>query len=148
MEVILLSDVEKVGCRGDVLKVRDGYARNFLLPRELALPSTRANRQFVEEQKARAEKRRVKERAQAEVKAKELAKKKVTIEAAAGEQDKLFGSVTSEDISQALAEQGFKIDKKKIALKDAIRSLGSYTIHVEVYPQVRAEVTVEVIRKS
>ena len=147
MELILLSDVEKVGRRGDVIKVRDGFARNFLLPRDLALPATRANRQFVEEHRVRAEKRSAKERTEAEAKVKDIEKLKVTIEAPAGEQDKLFGSVTSDDISQALARHGLQIDKKKIGLKESIRSLGSYTISIEIYPQVRANMTIEVVRK-
>ena len=147
MELILLSDVEKVGRRGDVIKVRDGFARNFLLPRDLALPATRANRQFVEEHRVRAEKRSAKERTEAEAKVKDIEKLKVTIEAPAGEQDKLFGSVTSDDISQALARHGLQIDKKKIGLKESIRSLGSYAVSIEIYSQVRATVTIEVVRK-
>ena len=149
MELVLLSDVENVGRKGDVVRVRDGFARNFLLPRDLALPSTRANRQFIEEQRARSEKRKAKEKSEAETKVKELEKiEKVTLEAAAGDQDKLYGSVTTEDISQALTERGFPVEKKKIGLKEHIRTLGSYTVSVEIYPQVKANVVVEVVRKT
>ncbi len=148
MELILIENVEKVGSKGDVIKVRDGFGRNFLLPRGLAIPSTRTNKEFVAEQKVRMEKRRAKERTAAETKSQELEKLSLKIEAPAGDQDKLFGSITAEDIRQALAGKGFDLDKKKIHLKDPIRSLGSHTLTIEIYPQVKATVTVEVVRKS
>lgn len=148
MELILTENVDKVGRKGDVVRVRDGFARNFLIPRNLAVPSTRANQEFVSEQKVRAEKRRDKERAEAQKVAEKVGKVKLTIEAAAGEKDKLFGSVTAEDISEALNKQGHSYDKKHIHLKDAIRSLGTYSVAVEVYPQVKANISVEVTKKS
>lgn len=148
MEVILTKDVNHVGRKGEVVKVRDGYARNFLIPQSSAIPSTRANQQFVAEQKVRATKRREKEVAQAEKVAEKLSALKIKIEAQAGEQDKLFGSVTAEDIAQALAQKGHTFDKKHVHLKESIRSLGSYPVTVEVYAQVKATVTVEVIRKN
>ena len=147
MELILLNDVENVGLKGDVVRVRDGFARNFLIPRKLAISCTRSNQQFVEEQKARVEKRRIQERAEAEKKSKDLEQLKVIIHAPAGEQDKLFGSVTAEDIRQALVERSYTVDKKRIHLKEPIRTLGSHTVSVELYPQVKASVTVEVVRK-
>ncbi len=148
MELILTQNVEKVGRKGDVVRVRDGFARNFLIPRSLAVPATRANQEFVEEQKTRAEKRREKERAEAQKTAEKLNAVKITIPAAAGEKDKLFGSVTSDDISEALKQKGHAYDRKHIHLKDAIRSLGSYSVAVEVYPQVKATITVEVVKKA
>jgi large subunit ribosomal protein L9 len=148
MELILTENVEKVGRKGDVVRVRDGFARNFLIPRSLAVPSTRANQEFVSEQKVRAEKRREKERAEAQKAAEKVGKVKLTIEAASGEKDKLFGSVTAEDISEALKKQGHSFDKKHIQLKDAIRALGTYSVAIEVYPQVKANISVEVIKKS
>ena len=147
MEVILLNDVETVGRRGDIVRVRDGYARNFLLPRKLAMASTRANQQFVEEQKERVARRREKEKAEAQTAAERINHVKVKIEVQAGEQDKLFGSVTSEDIAEALKRQGFSFQKKQILLKDSIRSIGTHPVAVELFPQVRATVTVEVVRK-
>lgn len=148
MELILLKDVEKVGRQGEVVCVRDGFARNFLLPQKLALAATRTNRQFVEEQKIRAQARRERERAAAQETAKRLHELKVTVEARAGEQGKLFGSVTSEDISSALNREGFSVDRKQIFLKEPIRSLGSFSVMVELYPEVKSSVAVEVISKS
>ena len=146
--MILLKDVEKVGRKGDVLRVRDGFGRNFLLPQGLALLSTRANQRFVEEQKTRVSKRRAAERLKAEDRAEKLQELKLEIEAAAGEHDKLFGSVTAEDICEALAKKGYAVDKKLIYLKESIRTLGLHPVSVELYPQVKATVTVEVVRKA
>jgi large subunit ribosomal protein L9 len=148
MELILLKDVDNVGRKGDVVRVRDGHARNLLIPHRLALPSTWANQQFVSEQKVRAEKRHFKERTEAENKARELEKDALTLQATAGEQDKLFGSITSEDIREALAAKGYALDKKRIHLKEPIRTLGSHTVQVELYPQIKTTVAVEVIRKA
>lgn len=148
MEVILTKDVVHVGRKGDVVKVRDGYARNFLIPQNVALPSTRANQQFVAEQKVRATKRREKEVAEAEKIAEKLSSLKIKIEAQAGEQDKLFGSITAEDIAQALSQKGHAFDKKHVHLKESIRSLGSHPVTVEIFAQVKATVTVEVVRKN
>jgi len=148
MELILLQDVQSVGSKGDVVRVSEGFARNFLLPRRFAIASTRSNRQFVEEQRARMVKKRAQQKTEAENKAQQLQQMKLTMEAAAGEQDKLFGSITAEDIRQALAERGYAVDRKRIHLQDPIRALGSHVVSVELYPQVKASVTVEVIRKS
>ena len=147
MEIILINDVENVGRKGDIVRVRDGYARNFLLPRRLATASTRANQEFVEEQKVRVARRREKEKSEAQTVAEKLSRVKVKIEAQAGEQEKLFGSVTSEDIVEALKQQGYSFQKKQILLKDSIRSLGTHPVAVELFPQVRATVTVDVVRK-
>ena len=148
MELILIKDVSDVGLKGEVVRVRSGFARNFLLPRKLAIASTRANQQFVEAQKVRAAQRRAKEQAEAENRAKDLTAVKLTIQAPAGEQNKLFGSVTAEDICQALAAQGYAFEKKRIHLKEPIRVLGSHTVAVELYSQVKAQITIEVVRQS
>ena len=148
MELILLQDVEKVGRKGDVVRVRDGFGRNFLIPRHFALPSTRANQEFVEEQKGRSQRRREKERAAAQDLAEKMASAKIKIEAQAGEQEKLFGSVTAEDISEALERKGFKVDKKHVLLKEPIRALGTHAVSVEIYPQVKASVNIEVVRRA
>lgn len=147
MELILLQDVEKVGRKGDVVNVRDGFARNFLIPRSLGLASTRANKEFVEEQKVRAAKRHALEKEKALTKVKELERLVVTLQAASGDQDKLYGSVTSEDISKALSDKGYAVDKKRILIKEPIRTLGTHTVAVELYPQVKASVKVEIVRK-
>lgn len=148
MELILLQDVEKVGRKGQVVRVRDGFARNVLIPRKYALACTPANEEFVNDQKRRAEARLEKEKAAAAVKAEKLSSVKIKIEAQAGEQDKLFGSVTSEEIAEALQKKGHEIDKKQIHLKDSIRTIGSHAVSIEVYPQVKASITVEVVRKA
>jgi large subunit ribosomal protein L9 len=147
MELILLKDVENVGKKGDVVRAREGYARNFLIPRKLALVSTRSNQQFFAEQKERVAKRRIKEKGEAEKRAKDLEQVQITLEAASGEQGKLFGSVTSDEIRVALAGKGYTVDKKRIHLKEPIRALGTHSVSVELYPQVKATVTVEVVRK-
>ena len=148
MELILLQDVEKVGRKGQVVRVRDGFARNVLIPRKFALVCTPANELFVNDQKKRAEIRLEKEKALATAKAEKLSTVKIKIEAQAGEQDKLFGSVTSEEIAEALHKKGHAIDKKQIQLKDSIRTVGSHAVTIEVYPQVKASITVEVVRKA
>ncbi|MDD5216708.1 MAG: 50S ribosomal protein L9 [Candidatus Omnitrophica bacterium] len=148
MKMILLKDVESVGRKGQEVNVRDGYARNFLIPKGLGFPSTGASRKFIEEQKMRAEKRHAQEKAEAERKAKELEQMTLAVEAAAGDNEKLFGSVTAEDIRQALADKGYNVDKKRIQLKDPIRALGTHTVVVEVYPQVKTSVTIDVVRKA
>ncbi len=148
MEIILVQNVEKVGQKGDVVKVRDGFARNFLLPRKLAVPSTRMNQQFVEEQRERSLRRQEKDRQNAQTLADRLAQTKAVLEARAGENEKLFGSVTAEDICESLKRQGFEFHRKQILLKESIRSLGAHQVTVEIYPQIKAAVTVEVVRKS
>lgn len=147
MELILLQDVEKIGRKGEVIRVRDGFGRNFLLPQNLALVATRENRRFVDDLKARALKRLAEEKAAAETLAKKVNGLKITLERAAGEQDKLFGSVTAEDIREAFAEKKYNFEKKQIHLKEAIRSLGTYPVTLELYPQVKATVSVEVVSK-
>ena len=148
MELIMLKDMEKVGRKGEVVRVRDGFARNFLLPQKAAMPLNAANESFIKEQKARAEKRRAAEKTQTEETAKKLSGLKLSVQAACGEQDKLFGSVTAEDVKQLLADQGFDFDRKKILLKEPIRTLGTFQVVVEVYPQVRANVRLDVLRKA
>ncbi|MBN1688851.1 MAG: 50S ribosomal protein L9 [Candidatus Omnitrophica bacterium] len=148
MEVILLKDIDKVGRKGDVVRVRDGYARNFLFPRTLALASTRANRQFVEEQRERSAKKRAKEKNQAEEFAGKLKSLKLKIDAKAGEKGKLFGSVTAQDVVEALGRQGYQFTKKQIELREAIHALGTYAVNIEIYPQVKATINVEVVQQQ
>lgn len=144
MELILLKKVENLGVKGDIVRVRDGYARNFLLPQNLALPSTRENQEFVAAQRARNEKRKVKEKQLALAKAEQMKQVKLKIESQAGEHGKLFGSVTAEDIRKALAEQGFSVERKKIHLKESIRSVGTYSVAVELFQDVKTNLSVEV----
>ncbi len=148
MELILLKDVENVGQKGDIVRVRDGFARNFLLPRQLAHSATQAGKEFVEDQKKRNAKRQEKEKAKFQELAGKVSGTKVVISAQAGEQDKLFGSVTAEDICNALNQQGYSFKRRQIHLKDAIRSLGIFQVSVELYPQIKAAISVEVVRKA
>ncbi|MFA6599770.1 MAG: 50S ribosomal protein L9 [Candidatus Omnitrophota bacterium] len=148
MELILLNDVTNVGRKGDVVKVSDGYARNFLFPRKLAMASTRTNQKFVEEQRTRSAERKAKEKQKAQIRAGELGKLNLVIPAKTGEKGKLFGSVTSEHVAEALKLQGFETDKKHVLLKEHIRLIGSYTVPVEIYPGVKASVSVEVVEEQ
>lgn len=148
MELILIKDVEQIGRKGEVVKVKEGFGRNFLLPQKLALKATKENKKFVDDLRARAEKKLAAEKAEAENAAKKLNEVKIQIERSVGEQGKLFGSVTAEDISEELAKQNYTIKKKQIHLKEPIRSAGVFPVTVEVFPQVKATISVEVVAKS
>ena len=147
MELILLEDVENLGKRGERLVVKDGYARNFLLPRKLALPATdRGVKMLQHAEKMRAV-REVKIHKEAEELAKALGKVSCTAEVQAGEDDRVFGSVTSADISELLKAQGFDIDKRKIVIDEPLKALGVYTIPVKLHHDVEAKVKVWVVKK-
>ena len=146
MELLLIQNVPHVGRKGDVVKVRDGFGRNYLIPRHYALVATRANRDFIEEQRVRVEARRAKERAAAEETVKALERIKVVITMKVGTGDKLFGSITAEQIAENISrKKGHKIDKKQVQMDEPIKTLGTHLVEVEVYPQVKAKVTVEVV---
>lgn len=147
MELLLTKDVPDVGKKGDVVRVREGFGRNFLIPNDLAIPATRANQKFFEDQRNRSAVRKAKEKEAAEQKAKELHDLKVTLEVRAGEGDKLYGSITPEDIREALAKQGHSFDKKQIRIKEALKTLGSHQVDLEIYPQVKTRLTVELVRQ-
>ena len=148
MELILLKDVDNVGRKGDIVRVRDGYARNFLLPRQFALSATNSGKVFVEDRKKRNAKRQEKEKILFQELAGKIAGTKVVIPAQAGEQDKLFGSVTAEDICVALNQLGYSLKRRQIHLKETLRSLGTYPVSVELYPQIKSTISVEVVRKA
>ncbi len=146
MEVLLITDVLHVGRKGDVVRVRDGFGRNYLIPRHYALPATRANRTFMDEQRVRVEARRTKERAAAEETVKALERIKVVISAKVGTGEKLFGSITADQIADNISrKKGHKVDKKQVQLAEPIRTLGTHIVEVEIYPQIKAKVTVEVV---
>jgi large subunit ribosomal protein L9 len=147
MEVILRQDVEKLGTRGQVVKVADGYARNYLLPKRLAVPATPANKKMVEQERQAHLRREAREKADAEELAKLLAGVVVTIARKAGEQDQLFGSVTPQDISDALAQQNFSIDRRKIHLEDPIKQLGEYQVPIRLHREVTVTIGVNVVRE-
>ncbi|MCC7154637.1 MAG: 50S ribosomal protein L9 [Bryobacterales bacterium] len=148
MEVILREEVEKLGHRGQVVRVAEGFARNFLLPRRLAVAATAANKKIVEQEREAAVRREAKEVADAELLAKQLSAVTVTTAQKAGEQDQLFGSVTAKDIAEMLDKQGFKIDRRKIQLADPIRTLGEHKVPLRLHRDVTAEITVSVTKED
>ena|SRR5689334_7630939 len=144
IEVILREDVKDLGRAGALVRVKPGYARNFLLPRGLAYEATAGNKKRIEgEQKARAV-RATQDRSEAEALAGKLGGVSIRLKAKAGEGDKLFGSITTQDLAQALADQGFPVDKRKIELDHPIKQLGAHTVSVRLHPEVHAEVRVTV----
>ena len=145
MEVILREHVDTLGRRGDVVKVASGYARNYLLPRKLALPVTEASKRQIEREREKAEARDAEERTAAEALAQRVSGFDISIARRVGENNTMYGSVTSADIAQALAAKGFAIDKRKITLPEAIKALGEHTVPVKVHRDVTAEVKVKVV---
>ena len=145
MEVILREHVDNLGRRGDVVKVAAGYARNYLLPRKLALAVTEANKRQIEREKKVAEVRDAEEKNQADVLAARLAALDIEIGRRVGENDTLYGSVTSADIAQALQAKGYEIDKRKIVLHDPIKSIGETTVPLKIHRDVTAQVKVKVV---
>jgi large subunit ribosomal protein L9 len=147
MEVILREHVDHLGRRGDVVKVAAGYARNYLLPRKLALLVTEANKKQIERERKNAEARELEEKSQAEGFAKRLTEAEISIARRVGENDTLYGSVTSADIAAALTAKGFEIDKRKITLPEPLKSLGEFTVPVRVHREVTAQVKVHVVKE-
>jgi large subunit ribosomal protein L9 len=145
MEVILREHIDNLGRRGDVVKVAAGYARNYLLPRKLALAVTEANRRQIERERAAAEARELEEKAQAEAYAQRLGQVEIEIARRVGENDTLYGSVTSADIAQALAAKGFEIEKRKIQLADPLKAVGDTSVPVKVHREVTVQVKVKVV---
>ena len=145
MEVILREHVEHLGARGDVVKVTPGYARNYLLPRKLALAVTENNKRQIEREKKLAEARDREEKSAAEAVAARLGALDVEIARRVGENDALYGSVTSADIAQALKDKGFEVDKRKITLPDPLKTLGETTVPVKIHREVVAQVKVKVV---
>lgn len=148
MKVILTENVDRLGHIGDIVNVKDGYARNFLFPKNIAKEATAGNMKILEALK----KKRAAEEAKILNAAKAVASKlealSVTIEAAAGEEDKLFGSVTADMIAQALSEEGITFDKKEITIAEPIKKLGVYQVSVKVHPELKANLKVWVVNKK
>lgn len=145
MEVILREHVDNLGTRGEIVKVADGYARNYLLPRKLALRATEGNKKQVERERTKFAAKEAEERASAEAVAARMAAIEVVIARRVGETQALYGSVTSADIVEALAAQGFDIDRRKLQLADAIKQAGEVSVPVRLHHQVTATVKVRVI---
>ena len=144
MEVILKEDVANLGHRGDVVKVADGYGRNFLLPRKLALQATLANKAVIEQMKTAAARRSATEKAQAEQLVAKLEPLVLSFTRKSGENGQLFGSVTSADIAGDLEAKGFEVDRRKIQLAEPIKSLGSFDVAIKLHREVTAHVKVQV----
>jgi large subunit ribosomal protein L9 len=145
MEVILREHVDTLGRRGDVVKVPAGYARNYLLPRKLALAVNDNNRRQIERERKLAEVRELEEKSQAEAFARRLAEADIAIARRVGEKNTLYGSVTSADVAQALHAKGFEVDRRKITLGDPLKALGEYTVAVKIHRDVTAQVKVKVV---
>jgi large subunit ribosomal protein L9 len=145
MEVILREHVENLGRRGDVVKVAAGYARNYLLPRKLALAVTEHNRRQIERERKVADVREAEEKSQAEALAERLGQVEVEIARRVGENNTLYGSVTSADLATALHAKGFDLDKRKIQLRDPIKAIGETSVPVKIHRDVTAQVKVKVV---
>jgi large subunit ribosomal protein L9 len=144
MEVILKEDVNKLGHRGDVVKVADGYGRNYLLPEKLAIEATLANKAVIEQMKASAVRKSAKEKTGAEQLATQLSAVELVFERKVGENEHLFGSVTSGDIAQQLEAKGFTIDRRKISLEEPLKTIGEYHVPVKLHREVTSHVKVTV----
>jgi large subunit ribosomal protein L9 len=144
MEVILREDIEKLGHRGQVVKVASGFARNYLLPRQLAVAATAANKKIIEQERQAALRREAKEKTGAAELARMLTGVVLTTTQKAGENDQLFGSVTASDIAHLLEQKNFTIDRKKIQLESPIKMLGEHKVAIRLHREVTAEITVHV----
>jgi large subunit ribosomal protein L9 len=144
MEVILKEDINNLGHRGDVVKVADGYGRNFLLRKKLAMEATAANKAVIEQMKASAIRKSAKEKAEAEALVGQLNNVSLVFERKVGEHDQLFGSVTSADVAHALEAKGFNIDRRKVHLEEPLKQLGEFHIPVKLHREVTAHVAVTV----
>jgi len=148
MEVILRDHVEHLGNRGEIVKVADGYARNYLLPRKLALLATEGNKKRVERERKLFEAAEAQQRSAAEAIASRLTAIEVAIARRVGENDTLYGSVTNADIAEVLKEKGFDIDRRKILLPDPLKALGEVTVPVKLHRDVTAQLRVQVVREQ
>lgn len=144
MEVILREDVSNLGHRGEVVKVADGYGRNYLLPKNLAMEATAANKAVIEQMKAAAVRRSAKEKAEAEQLVTQLNAVALVFTRKVGDQEHLFGSVTSADIAQGLTEKGFSIDRRKVQLDEPLKSTGEFHVPVRLHREVTAHISVTV----
>jgi large subunit ribosomal protein L9 len=147
IEIILREDVQHLGKAGEVVKVKDGYARNFLLPKGLAYPASEANKKKIAFEAARIATQRAGEKAAAETEAARLAAVQLTFAVKVGEEEKLYGSVTAADIQRKLEEAGLHVDKRKIDLPEPIRALGEFRVGLKIHPEVRPEITVTVVKE-
>jgi len=148
MEVILLKDVESLGKTGEKVKVAPGYARNYLIPKNLALKATKGGLKKLEEIKLRDEKAKDKEKLNAQALKEKIEILTLTLKKTAGEEDKLFGSVTSSDIAESLSAEGIDVDKRKIVIDESIKRIGEYTVSVKLFSEITASLKIEVQREE
>jgi len=147
MKIVLRTDVESVGRRGEVIEVADGYARNYLLPKKLALEATPGNLKRIAQERRVQEVHEVKEKQEAEALAARIAQLSCTAVRKVGENEVLYGSVTGADVAELLEKEGFSLDKRKILLEEPIKSLGIYEVPIKLHPQVTASVKVWVVKE-
>jgi len=148
MEVILKEDVVKLGSRGDVVKVAEGYGRNFLLPRKLAIEASSGNKKVIEQMRAASLRRSAKEKVQAEELSKQFDGLSVSFQRKSAESDQLFGSVTSGDIAEGLERKGFNIDRRKIQLHEPLKTLGEFMVPVKLHKDVTAHLKVAIEKEA
>lgn len=145
MEVILLSDVKALGKKNQVVKVSDGYARNFLFPKKLAVEANSVNKNVLEQHNAAEAHKKAEEKKQA-LEQKAVLEKTTVVIKAKGSQAKLFGAVTGKEVAEALSSQmGFEIDKKKVSMPDSVKNYGEYTVEIKLYPEISAKVQLKVV---
>ena len=148
MEVILREHVDNLGKRGEVVKVAPGYARNYLLPRKLALPVNDGNKKLIERERRLAETREAEDRATAEALASRIAQLELTIARRVGDTEQLYGSVTAADITEYLKSKGFEIDRRKLILPEAIKTLGEHNVPLKLHREVTVPVKVKVVKEG
>jgi len=148
MEVILKEDVNKLGARGDVVKVAEGYGRNYLLPRKLAIQATAGNKAVITQMKAASVRRSAKEKTQAEELAKQFEGLSATFQRRSGEHDQLFGSVTSGDIADVIVKKGINLDRRQIQLHEPLKTLGEFTVPVKLHKDVTAHLKVVIEKEA
>ena len=148
MEVILRQHVDNLGRRGEIVKVADGYARNYLLPKKLALPATAGNKQHVERERRLFEAREAEERGQAEALAARLTALTISIARRVGDTEQLYGSVTASDIADFLKDKGFEVDRRKLILPEPIKALGEHTVPLKLHREVTVPLKVHVVKEG
>ena len=148
MEVILRQHVDNLGRRGDLVKVADGYARNYLLPRKLALLATEGNKKVIEREKEKFDAQEAEEQKVAQAVADRLANVEIEIARRVGETDTLFGSVTNADVAEALAAKGFEIDRRKVQLHEPIKKLGDFTVPIKLHREVIVTMKLKVVAEG
>lgn len=148
MKVILRETIESLGNVGDEVDVAKGYARNYLLPRKKVVLATEANRRVIERERAKLELKAAEERSLAEAEALKIKDTVCTVAAKVSEEDRLYGSVTARDIVKALQDKGFEVEKKMVLLEEPIKTLGTYTVAIQFHPDIKPEITVEVVAEQ